>query len=136
MRTRIIIICVIRRHFHKLSFPIWITQITTMIPKRVAVEDGAGGTQFPLDRQRVMLQCRSAVRRGCRMSSGLPLCTDRSGAEISEGRNDTGTVYNCALINSGLSPLFHFRVFDHLPKHCLNIILVKYKCEKLHDLFI
>lgn len=70
------------------------------------------------------------------MSSGLPLCTDRSGAEISEGRNDTGTVYNCALINSGLSPLFHFRVFDHLPKHCLNIILVKYKCEQLHNLLI
>ena len=70
------------------------------------------------------------------MTSGFPLCTDRSGAEISEGRNDTGTVYNCALINSGLSPLFHFHVFDHLPKHCLNIILVKYKCEQLHNLLI
>jgi len=64
------------------------------------------------------------------MSSGHPLCTDRSGAEISEGRNDTGTVYNCALIN------FRFRVFNHLPEHFLNIIFVKYKCEQLHDLLI
>ena len=97
-----------------------------MIPKRVAVEDGAGGTPFPLDQictihAAYLISCPARVQ---------------SGSEISKGRNDTGTVYNCALINSGLSPLFHFRVFNHLPKHCLNIILVKYKCEKLHDLFI
>lgn len=66
-----------------------------------------------------MLHCRSAVRRG-----------------LSEGRNDTGTVYNCALINSGLFPFLHFCFLDHLPEHRLNIILAKGKCEKLHDLIV